>query len=913
MLNCRHDADLHKPLPGNSCEGPQNEDHQERASHHSTTDDTIVVNRKGRAFNIRNIPDWMKVKPHWVGFKIGGKHGGGPKAKKVPFNPRTGRRASSTDPSTWGSFDEAIQALRDGKYDAIAYAITKDDGVVFIDLDHCLDPETGEFLQDKFEQLVKDLDSYTERSINRDGVHVIAYGEKHTDRCNAEGIECYDGSRFCIMTGDTIPGTSPQVEHRQDAIDTMESTYFPPKTQSNPSDIDSVCNPSPNSLTDDELLNIARTAKNGAKFRKSFDDGDYSGFNSPTPGSCSEAVMSLACQLAFWTGKDKGRMDRLMRKSALYLKHQRVRDKWDEPRGGSTWGQKEIENACKLVTTVYTPAGTEAATPLSPDAVTTIVAELTEHPESLQDCFSFMTPQHIRQVRQVIMAKDGRVTENMTLKRALKEFDALRVNPSDSDKDIANHRMDYDDNGDSVIVKVPIQEVCDTYLQVTGGWPKSVGNHLIVPSDADPEFKNFYVLGGPEDFLAYGQRQGNMKMRPGITQNGDLLVTGAQLFPYMQKYGADKYLAVETLPHEPPLPKHLYIASKPTVYTPDNATGEYLGQLLGLYNNLEDPDVDRVILRSMFLLAMWGVLHGKRPVISIMAKDSGYGKSTLADDVSFIYGGAIEVTAEEAKKPGLKTRLLSADALGKRIVRFDNIKGYFESDVLEALITMREISGHALYIGEASRPNTLTYLLTGNNMMLSRDMADRCYFIHLTQARYDPDWDANHQWLLDHHAHDIRVDIQAALRQPPRTRCITKRDRWPSYGQDILARCTDDPDYVIQRTINRRMQYDETLADEQHLYDVVHHAMTTAAYEHRDYAGKAWLFIASSSFADAYNDYMNTRETTKAISSKVKAHINAGRLPGVQFHRFSDANGLLIDLDSSIGIELQKKIKAKSI
>src|SRR5262249_4774716 len=71
-------------------------------------------------------------------------------------------------------------------------------------------------------------------------------------------------------------------------------------------------------------------------FSRLFDRGDWAGCGY---GSPSEADLALASLLAFWTGGDAARVDRLFRASAL------SRPKWDEARGATTYGGKTIGTA----------------------------------------------------------------------------------------------------------------------------------------------------------------------------------------------------------------------------------------------------------------------------------------------------------------------------------------------------------------------------------------------------------------------------------------------------------------------------------------------------------------------------------------------------------------------------------------
>ena len=74
----------------------------------------------------------------------------------------------------------------------------------------------------------------------------------------------------------------------------------------------------PQIVDDDVVLERARSAKNGARFRALFDEGGLCGY-----ATDSEADQALSNLLAFWTRRDREQMDRLFRRSA------RMRDKWN--------------------------------------------------------------------------------------------------------------------------------------------------------------------------------------------------------------------------------------------------------------------------------------------------------------------------------------------------------------------------------------------------------------------------------------------------------------------------------------------------------------------------------------------------------------------------------------------------------
>ena len=92
----------------------------------------------GDAIRVEVIPGELRDQRSWVNWRSIEEGG---RTVKPPFNPRTGRRASCSDPATWGSFEEAIAAYQGGGYHGIGFQLTPP--FVGVDLDHCRDPETG--------------------------------------------------------------------------------------------------------------------------------------------------------------------------------------------------------------------------------------------------------------------------------------------------------------------------------------------------------------------------------------------------------------------------------------------------------------------------------------------------------------------------------------------------------------------------------------------------------------------------------------------------------------------------------------------------------------------------------------------------------------------------------------------------
>ncbi len=81
------------------------------------------------------IPTKLKTLPHWVTWRRETRDG---RVTKVPYMPQENRRASSTDPATWSSFEAALADCEKGRADGVGFVFTNSP-YTGVDLDHCLE------------------------------------------------------------------------------------------------------------------------------------------------------------------------------------------------------------------------------------------------------------------------------------------------------------------------------------------------------------------------------------------------------------------------------------------------------------------------------------------------------------------------------------------------------------------------------------------------------------------------------------------------------------------------------------------------------------------------------------------------------------------------------------------------------
>lgn len=260
------------------------------------------------------------------------------KPTKVPYQAHhPALRAAVDDPGTWAPLVDAIAAYEDGKGDGAGVVLG--DGLVGVDLDGCRDPLTGA-ITGEAQAIIDALDSYTEISPSGTGVHILLRGALPPGGRRKGKVEMYAEGRYFTVTGLHLAGTPRTVEHRSVELAALHARLFGTNGNGDRHPVPPAIEPTPD---DGELLDRARAAANGAKFSALL-AGDTTGYPSP-----SEADQAFVNMLAFWTGGDAGRMDRLFRQSGL------MREKWDRRCGRETYGQRTIATAIAGCRDFYTP------------------------------------------------------------------------------------------------------------------------------------------------------------------------------------------------------------------------------------------------------------------------------------------------------------------------------------------------------------------------------------------------------------------------------------------------------------------------------------------------------------------------------------------------------------------------------
>jgi hypothetical protein len=287
----------------------------------------------------QTIPAMLISRRQWVAWRVDERNG---KPTKIPINAATGAPAATNRSNTWASFDEACRRWETDGLAGVGYVFSPDDGLTGVDLDKCRDPETGD-IEQWAKEIVTELDSYTEISPSKRGLHILLAGKLPNGERRKDRIEMYDRGRYFTVTGDHLAGTPTDIKSREGELWNLHCRVFGGFEL--PAANDQHTSQHPSALSDHELIKRASSAKNGTKFSRLW-NGDWQneGYHSQ-----SEADAALCTLLAFWADKDNSRIDRLFRRSALY------RPKWNEKHfhDGRTYGEETIAQGLALVSQSY--------------------------------------------------------------------------------------------------------------------------------------------------------------------------------------------------------------------------------------------------------------------------------------------------------------------------------------------------------------------------------------------------------------------------------------------------------------------------------------------------------------------------------------------------------------------------------
>lgn len=646
----------------------------------------------------QNCPTCIRDRNQWVAWKYVERGG---KPTKAPINPHDGSLASSTDPSSWGTFSEAIDACRrNSALAGVGFVFTADDPYCGVDLDDSLDESTGE-LKPWAQQIVDRLDSYTEISPSGSGLKVFIKANKPGSRCRKayeDGeVEIYDRDRFFTVTGDRLATISSEINIRQESLDLIYAQVFgneDPGTDAvptanrgpQPSDSGSVA------LSDQEIIDLAsKQRRTGPKFQSLWTGDWNSHFN-----SASEADSSVVFTLAFYT-KDPQQLDRIFRQSGL------MRDKWDQKHGNESYGQKTIAKALRKVTKQYKPPEKRSQTsrPTAPAPANAGLPSIVIDDRQLSD----LTQLAMSAIKRANAPPCVFVRGGMLARVVLDERGIPVIEPMDMARvrcrltDVANFfTMKRSDGG---------------FIQVGTFPPKQLAENILAQEEWD-----LPPLAG-------------IARSPILHSDGTIFTTAGYDPISRLKYCPDPSLNLKPIPEYP--------------------CGEEVRACVDiLLKVIQDfPFVDEAsranALAILFSILMRPVIRGHVPLAIVDAPSQGTGKSLLITALATIAVGKVSSEAIPTKlnEDEWRKKITSILLSSSPFVLLDNIPDNttVDSPMLAATLTSSEISDRLLGGNRViTVPSRAVWAATGNNLRVTGDLPRRSYSIRV-DANVEVPWE----------------------------------------------------------------------------------------------------------------------------------------------------------------------------
>jgi hypothetical protein len=360
-------------------------------------------------------------------------------------------------------------------------------------------------------------------------------------------------------------------------------------------------------------------------------------------------------------------------------------------------------------------------------------------------------------------------------------------------------------------VPLGINEIYQSLMALTDGWPKVISQTLCAPKGQDVRpLKNQAAL------FAWVRKQ-----HPVDWKRGSGRAVPMEQFYELLLDQDDEYVWASAHPHFPAVPGVYYPTEPPEAKN----TGK-LNKLLDRF--CPETTSDRELIRAFILTLFWGGAAGQRPqfvVVADPAKDErggrGTGKTKMVELLAHLVGGCIDI------QPGISgdrvvSNLLSPTSWARRVVLVDNLKTlHYSNGPVESYITRSEITGHRLHQGFAMRPNLLTWAVTVNGASFSTDTARRSVVIYLKRPKQSSDaWYTATLNFIEKHREAILADVRWHLEvKEPATMKPPKEDTWADWRKGVLSRC-EKPDTLVKRMEKRRTTID---GDKEDLTNMITH------------------------------------------------------------------------------------------
>jgi len=612
---------------------------------------------------------------------------------KVPYRP-DGRKAASNDPRTWSAFSAVQEVLvrNPAAYGGVGYFFAPDDPVCGVDLDVSLDAAGNP--QPWAAQIVDRFhNTYRSHSVSGYGLHILCHARlpgkgRNFNVPNGPAdptgkraqIGLFDRGRFFALTGSVYQESPSELADHQGTVDWLLSLMHrrhwekPPQPEI-----------PEHGLTDAQILERARHAKNGAKFARLW-AGEWEG----AYGSQSEADLALCCLLAFWCGPNPSRIDAIFRQSGL------AREKWLER---EDYRHSTISSAIERTKEFYSPK--KRRSPLA----TRPTPQIGEGAGSLPEIWvgarqlpaisaEALSALQAANEPPVLFARGGRMVAVVCDERNRHVIQEVSESALRGRMARSGFYFKLDRDGERIECAPPLDVVKD----------------LLALPPAEWKFPPLEALA-EAPFL-----------RPDGT-----ICDGPGYDPITRLFSAPALGLCLTRIPEAPMLDHVEVAL------------DLLESAIGDFPFVDDASKANA-LASMLTPLVRPAIDCPTPMALCDAPQAGTGKTLLAEVVAIIATGrAAETFSAPSDPEEWRKKITTALSAGTNVVVIDNVVRRLDSDALAMAITATTIADRVFRTFERIvLPVKCAWIATGNNIQLGGDMPRRCYWIRLDAKQSQP-------------------------------------------------------------------------------------------------------------------------------------------------------------------------------